>query len=108
MKQAYGMLLANDQLSYWLNDTHWVDHCPTDLYSAPPKRRKRDELRVHATGSARTEGYYKIAPIEKAKYKYHHTKGNAVVSANVPVSKTQGTVFKGDHLCVNFYPFRFF
>lgn len=32
------------------------------------KRTKADSLRVHRTGSARSEGYYKIAMGDKAKY----------------------------------------
>lgn len=90
MKQSYEFMLADDSMGYWLNDTHWVDHCITDLYSSPPKRRKRDESRVHSTGCARTEGYYKIEAHEKAKYKYHHAKAHAIVSPNAPVSKMQG------------------
>ncbi|EFA05618.2 histone-lysine N-methyltransferase SETD1B [Tribolium castaneum] len=90
MKQSYEFMLADDSMGYWLNDTHWVDHCVTDLYSSPPKRRKRDDVRVHSTGCARTEGYYKIAAHEKAKYKYHHAKSHAIVSQNAPVSKMQG------------------
>lgn len=88
MKTSYEAMLADDSIGYWLNDTHWVGHCITDLYSSPPKKRKRDDLRIHSTGCARTEGYYKVAAVEKAKYKYHHTK--AYTSPNVPVTKAQG------------------
>lgn len=42
---------------------------PTDLSSSPAKKRKRDDVRVHTTGSARTEGYYKMDIKEKMKYK---------------------------------------
>ncbi|KAF5301069.1 hypothetical protein FQA39_LY10888 [Lamprigera yunnana] len=90
MKLSYEALLAADTMGILLNDTHWVDHCFTDLYSSPPKKRKRDDLRVHATGCARTEGYYKVAAGEKAKYKYHHTKVYNNTSSNLPVSKAQG------------------
>ncbi|GJQ80667.1 hypothetical protein Trydic_g9251 [Trypoxylus dichotomus] len=90
LKEAYEAMLADDTIGYWLNDTHWVDHCVTDLYSSPPKRRKKEDMRVHVTGSARTEGYYKVEANEKAKYKYHHTKSNTNTSPNVPVTKTQG------------------
>ena len=40
----------------------------TDL-SSPAKKRKRDDSRVHTTGCARTEGFYKIDVREKAKHK---------------------------------------
>lgn len=92
LRSSYEAMLADDTLGYWLNDTHWVDHCPTDLYSSPPKRRKREDARVHATGSARTEGFYKLEAREKAKYKYHHLKTQQVVpDSNVkPQQSKQG------------------
>lgn len=68
LRRSYEALLADDSQGYWLNDTHWVDHPPTDVPS-PAKKRKRDELRLHASGSARTEGYYKVDVREKAKHK---------------------------------------
>lgn len=68
LRRSYEALLADDNQGYWLNDTHWVDHPATDIPS-PAKRRKRDELRLHSTGSARTEGYYKVDIREKAKHK---------------------------------------
>lgn len=109
LKEAYEALLADDTIGYWLNDTHWVDHCLTDLYSSPPKRRKKDDNRVHASGSARTEGYYKVEANEKAKYKYHHTKSNTNSSPDVPVTKTQGdyTCFDPSDLIKSSYTTRF-
>ncbi|KAJ8913700.1 hypothetical protein NQ315_007417 [Exocentrus adspersus] len=89
IKKSYEEMLANDTLGYWLNDTHWVDHCVTDLYSSPPKRRKKDE-RLHSTGSARTEGYYKMSAHEKSRYKYHHAKSHAISMANVSAATKQG------------------
>lgn len=91
MRQSYEAMLADDSIGYWLNDTHWVDHCITDLYSSPPKKRKRDDpTRIHQSGCARTEGYYKIEAYEKKKYKHHHGKVNA---PEVPVTKMQGLCF---------------
>ena len=75
----------------WINDTHWVDHpitskyqpllglpadrfnpLPLDIPDPPAKRRRLDEFsEPHKTGSARTEGYYKMDPREKARTKYH-------------------------------------
>lgn len=82
LKRSYEMLLQNEINSYLLNATHWVDHVPTDRSFIPPppsKKRKKDihEAKVHSTGAARTEGYYKIDPQEKARYKYHHLRGTA-------------------------------
>jgi len=71
LRRSYEALLADDTQGYWLNDTHWVDHPPTDIPS-PAKKRKRDELRLHASGSARTEGYYKVDIREKAKHKVQY------------------------------------
>lgn len=68
LRRSYEALLADDQQSYWLNDTHWVDHPASDV-PPPPKRKKRDDLRVHLTGCARTEGYYKVDLMEKLKHK---------------------------------------
>ncbi|XP_045487005.1 histone-lysine N-methyltransferase SETD1 isoform X1 [Pieris rapae] len=78
LRRAYEALLAEDTQDYWLNDTHWVDHPPTDIiYSPPRKKSKRynniyEDLQGHSSGSARTEGYYKMDARVKAKYKYHH------------------------------------
>lgn len=68
LRRSYEALLADDSQGYWLNDTHWVDHTITDI-PTPAKRRKRDDTRLHVTGSARTEGYYKVDIKEKAKHK---------------------------------------
>ncbi|XP_052863243.1 histone-lysine N-methyltransferase SETD1 [Anopheles cruzii] len=102
IRQSYDLLLLDDANNYWLNATHWVDHCGTDrsfepalllAASAGPsamKRRKKDksvdrslaDIKQHRTGSARTEGYYKIDAREKAKYKYHHLKGTTAAAAS--------------------------
>ena len=66
LHRCYEGLLADDQNSYWLNDTHWVDHAVTDR---PEKRRKLWEPPPHRSGSARTEGYYRVSPQQKAKHK---------------------------------------
>ncbi|XP_050353651.1 histone-lysine N-methyltransferase SETD1 isoform X1 [Nymphalis io] len=84
LRRAYDALLAEDAQGYWLNDTHWVDHPPTDLtYSPPRKKSKRhanmyEDLQSHSSGSARTEGYYKMDARLKAKYKYHHGRAGAM------------------------------
>ncbi|CAB3220457.1 unnamed protein product [Arctia plantaginis] len=83
LRRAYEALLAEDAHGYWLNDTHWVDHPPTDVaYSPPRKKSKRhnniyEDLQGHSSGSARTEGYYKMDARLKAKYKYHHGRSSA-------------------------------
>lgn len=56
---------------YWLNDTHWVEYESSEADPSPSKRRRREEPQPHKTGSARTEGYYKLDSKEKAKHKSH-------------------------------------
>lgn len=71
------LLRLQDDNSYWLNATHWMDHCVTDRALQPPstkKRKREDENMKHASGCARTEGFYKVDLREKAKFKYHHAK----------------------------------
>ncbi|KFB35238.1 AGAP002246-PA-like protein [Anopheles sinensis] len=107
IRQSYDMMLLDDASSYWLNATHWVDHCTTNRNFEPAllapsphsaKRRKKDkagggsslaDIKQHRTGCARTEGYYKIDPREKAKYKYHHLKGTAAANhlSNLELAK---------------------
>ncbi|CAG0897444.1 unnamed protein product, partial [Cyprideis torosa] len=83
LRRAYEKLLLDDHQSYWLNETHWVPHPPTFIPSAEaqtsvthrkPKRRKRggeevEMVDAHKTGSARTEGYYKLDIKEKKRHK---------------------------------------
>ncbi|CAG5044214.1 unnamed protein product [Parnassius apollo] len=83
LRRAYEALLAADARGYWLHDTHWVDHPPTDLAYAPPRKKSKrhaniyEDLQGHSSGAARTEGYYKMDARLKAKYKYHHGRGAA-------------------------------
>jgi len=60
LKQMYDKMLTDDAHSYWLTDTHWVGHQVTDLSRRTTK---------HNTGCARTQGFYKMDPLEKQKYK---------------------------------------
>ena len=82
-KRSYNQLQKDDNLKFqWVHQTHWVNHCATlRPYIPPPaKKRRKDylpELKLHNTGCARTEGFYKIDSKDKARYKYHHLKGTA-------------------------------
>lgn len=72
--KSYERLLSAEALQmggYWLNDTHWVDYDATLSDSPPSKKKRKEEPRPHASGSARTEGYYKLDSKEKAKHKSH-------------------------------------
>ncbi|XP_066583254.1 histone-lysine N-methyltransferase SETD1 [Prorops nasuta] len=94
LRRSYEALLADDSQGYWLNDTHWVDHPATDIPS-PAKRRKRDELRLHATGSARTEGYYKVDIREKAKHKHHYAQS---IQRSNDIEESGGPYAGGDSM----------
>ena len=85
LRRSYLQMLQSDSDSYWLNATHWVDHVVTNRSHLPPpaKKRRKDQLpdlKLHDTGSARTEGYYKIDSRVKANFKYHHLRGTAAGS----------------------------
>lgn len=69
LKRSYESMLADDSQSYWLNDTHWVDHPPIDVPLPPKKKRRFDDLPLHKTGCARTEGIYKVDSKQKQKHK---------------------------------------
>ena len=97
-KVAYNLMLeqqdAPNNMSKMLNYTHWVDHTVTDIPGTPPKKkRKFDFSKPHLTGSARSEGYYKMDPREKARTKYHLQRDtNAAESSGIV--NTQGAMTK--------------
>ena len=69
LKRSYEAMLQEDnQTVWWLNDIHWVEHPPTHIAS-PKKKKKTDDsqARVHQTGCARSEGYYKMDIYEKLR-----------------------------------------
>ncbi|XP_033627405.1 histone-lysine N-methyltransferase SETD1A-like [Asterias rubens] len=67
LRKSYESMLQEGKIP-WLSYTHWVSHSLTAIPDPPKKKRKTDEVRVHATGTARTEGFYKITYQEKKKY----------------------------------------
>lgn len=87
LKRSYDAMLQDEVQGYWLNDTHWVDHPPTNIPN-PTKKKKKDEARVHVTGCARSEGYYKMDVREKARFKQS---GSAVpqLETQDPTSKAR-------------------
>ncbi|RWS29179.1 histone-lysine N-methyltransferase SETD1-like protein [Leptotrombidium deliense] len=66
MKRSYEAMLQEDTTQMWLNDTHWVEHPSTNVFTSPKKKRKVENVRVHLTGCARSEGFYKMDMKEKA------------------------------------------
>ena len=69
LKRGYDALLQEDE-NPWLNETHWSEHPPTKISAPTKKKKKGEELRVHVTGCARSEGFYKMTDKEKAKSSY--------------------------------------
>lgn len=47
LRLAYEALLAQDAQGYWLNDTHWVDHPPTDLTYSPPRKKSKRHANMY-------------------------------------------------------------
>lgn len=47
LRRAYDALLAEDAHGYWLNDTHWVDHPPTDLCYDPPRKKSKRHNNIY-------------------------------------------------------------
>lgn len=95
LRQSYEYMLQDDYNSNWLNATHWMEHCTTASQPATRKRKRDSDAKKHASGSARTEGFYKQDIKDKARFKYHHAKLNAGETAVVDihsklVSKMQG------------------
>lgn len=78
----------------WLSDIEWVEHPATLVHDAEPARKRRrgggyEELPRndrHVTGSARTEGYYKISHKDKITYMKH---AHSLVEAHAVESETQ-------------------
>ena len=76
LKRSYDKMLNEETAHAWLHDTHWVDH-PATLIPNPEvpstankKRRKETEVRIHSTGCARSEGYYKMDEKEKRQHSH--------------------------------------
>ncbi|XP_060064681.1 histone-lysine N-methyltransferase SETD1-like [Ylistrum balloti] len=69
LKRTYENLLqSEDPNCYWINDILWVDHPITNIPDpVPPKKRRKleDMPKIHSTGSARTEGFYKLSVKDK-------------------------------------------
>ena len=86
MKKSYEALLQEDTQAWWLNDTHWFGHPPTNNPVPKKKRRINDEnySRIHVTGCARSEGYYKMDTVEKRKHSYLTSNTSNLDQSNNP------------------------
>ena len=81
-----------------LNDTHWVDYGPAESDAPPSKRKRKEEPRAHATGCARSEGFYKLDSKEKAKHKSHFAR---CVTDDARTAAEASTVSKEFCFCPN-------
>ncbi|KAM9360692.1 histone-lysine N-methyltransferase SETD1B-A-like [Symphorus nematophorus] len=85
LRCAYDRLQEQDDGARWISDTLWIHH---PLTKVPTE--KIDEHKLwqpkHRTGSARSEGFYKISRKDKLKY-LNSTK----LSTELPSTSTQGT-----------------
>ena len=54
----------------WLNEVTWVPHCPTSVPDPTRREKKKEKLKPHASGSARTEGYYKQQKQDKVRSRF--------------------------------------
>ncbi|KAG4065754.1 hypothetical protein HA402_012432 [Bradysia odoriphaga] len=96
LRQSYELMLQDDANNDWLNLTHWMEHCATSAQPVSRKRKRESDRKRHESGSARTEGFYKMDIRDKARFKYHHAKLNVYDTAVVSdiqakmVSKMQG------------------
>ena len=104
LKRSYDTLLQEDTNYKWLNESHWSDHPPTKITQPSKKKKKTEDWRVHLSGCARSEGYYKMTDKEKEKSSYvvNQVQENAdeenenedsakVLRARMPTSTQQST-----------------
>ncbi|XP_033947206.1 histone-lysine N-methyltransferase SETD1B-A-like [Pseudochaenichthys georgianus] len=85
LQRTYDRLQARDNGFGWISDTLWIPHTLTKVI-AEQSEEHRSWWPNHRTGSARSEGFYKISKKDKMKY-LNHTKLNP----ELPSTSTQGT-----------------
>lgn len=68
LRRAYESLLAEDAQGYWLNDTHWVDHPPTDVVYGPPKKKSKRHNNIYEDLQVSCCGYFFYIRITKMLY----------------------------------------
>ncbi|KAM9858173.1 histone-lysine N-methyltransferase SETD1B-A-like [Aulostomus maculatus] len=84
LQRAYERLQEHDGGCGWLSDTCWIPHPLTDVV-IEDEEGPGPWQQVHRTGSARSEGFYKISRKDKMKYA-----GNSKVTAELPSTSSQG------------------
>nr|XP_029492914.1 histone-lysine N-methyltransferase SETD1B-A-like [Oncorhynchus nerka] len=84
LQVTYDRLLQQDNGFSWLSDTLWVPH-PHILYYRAKRKELNDWMWDHVTGSARSEGFYKISKNDKIKYL-----NSTCLNTDQPSADTQG------------------
>ncbi|XP_038853469.1 histone-lysine N-methyltransferase SETD1B-like [Salvelinus namaycush] len=84
LQVTYDRLLQQDNGFSWLSDTLWVPH-PHILYYRAKRKELNDWMWDHVTGSARSEGFYKISKNDKIKYL-----NSTCLTTDQPSADTQG------------------
>nr|XP_046242795.1 histone-lysine N-methyltransferase SETD1B-like isoform X2 [Scatophagus argus] len=87
LRCTYDGLQERDSGFGWISDTLWTSHPLTKVLQEKSDEHKSWQPH-HRTGSARSEGFYKISQKDKLKY-LKHTK----LTAELPSTSTQGRCF---------------
>ncbi|XP_047448790.1 histone-lysine N-methyltransferase SETD1B-A-like [Mugil cephalus] len=87
---TYERLQEQDNGIGWLSDTVWIDHPLTKVLVQKSEEHKSWQP-IHRTGSARSEGFYKISKKDKMKYL------NNVKASESPSTSAQGMCIPVQH-----------
>ncbi|XP_068461091.1 histone-lysine N-methyltransferase SETD1B-like [Clinocottus analis] len=82
---AYKRLQVQNNGFGWISDTLWISHPLTKVLTEKSGEQKSWQPK-HRTGSARSEGFYKISKKDKMKYL-----NNTKLASELPSTSTQGT-----------------
>ncbi|XP_062418405.1 histone-lysine N-methyltransferase SETD1B-A-like [Pungitius pungitius] len=83
LRSTYERLQARDNGFGWISDTLWITHPLTKVFTEMSEEHESWKPK-HTTGSARSDGFYKIS--RKDKMKYLHAK----LASEPPAPSTQG------------------
>ncbi|XP_042343720.1 histone-lysine N-methyltransferase SETD1B-A-like [Plectropomus leopardus] len=84
LQWTYERLQARDNGFGWISDTLWIPHPLTKVLTERSEEH-RSWLPNHITGSARSEGFYKISRKDKMKYL-----NNTKLTAELPSTSNKG------------------
>ena len=71
LKRSYEDLLKDDNpQTYWLNDTHWVDHSETLIPDPQPPKKRRKYMQHDLPAPHKTGGFQSAVQIKKKVLSY--------------------------------------